>query len=223
MISDLSKILNENSDRLRAKSMSKYMRGKFEFLGIKRDLRKELSNSWIKTTKELSEKDLIKLIFALWSENHREYQYVGLDVISKNKRRISPKHIQHFEELILQKSWWDTVDWLGAHIIGKIFMEDQLIKKEYTLSWLNSPNIWLNRCCLIYQLFYREKTNIDDLSFNICALMNKNDFFIQKAIGWALRQYSKTNHQFVEDFVNGMPDISQLAKREALKYIKNTV
>jgi 3-methyladenine DNA glycosylase AlkD len=126
------------------------------------------------------------------------------------------------ENIILTKSWWDTVDWLAGHAVGT-YLNLYPEKKINVLSrWSDSENIWLIRSCIIFQLFYKEQTDTKLLEDMILGHTGTNEFFINKASGWALRQYSKTNPQWVIDFVNSHVDVlDKLTCTEALKWLKN--
>jgi 3-methyladenine DNA glycosylase AlkD len=119
-----------------------------------------------------------------------------------------------YEELITQKSWWDTVDALAAWQVGDYFKKypDQII--PYTNKWMDSGNMWLQRTCLIFQLKYKEETDFELLKSLIIPLSDSKEFFIQKAIGWALREYSKLFPQRVMDFASNQP-MAKLSYREA--------
>ena len=150
----------------------------------------------------------------------REFQYVVVDYLVKNKRHLIKEHINLLEYLITTKSWWDTVDAIASHLVGTVFQKyPELIDSHGTI-WLQSDDIWLNRTMIIFQLKYKDRTN-EKLLFDIIKqLKNKDEFFIQKAVSWALREYSKTNPDSVLAFIESQ-DLSNLAKREGMKRINN--
>jgi 3-methyladenine DNA glycosylase AlkD len=128
--------------------------------------------------------------------------------------------IELFEELIIQKSWWDTVDALAAWQVGYYFSKYPEKIQPYTNKWMSNGNIWLQRTCLIFQLKYKEKTDFELLKSFINPLSGSKEFFIQKAIGWALREYSKLFPQEVMEFAGNQP-MAKLSYREATRIAAN--
>jgi len=122
------------------------------------------------------------------------------------------------EQLIVQKSWWDTVDGLASWIIGTYFQLYPQTVVGVTEKWMNSGNMWLQRTSLIFQLKYKKNTDTQLLSNYILRLADRKEFFIRKAIGWVLREYSKTNKQWVKNFIQ-TNKLSALSYREASKYV----
>ena len=199
--------------------MKNYMKGHFEFLGIPSTERRIAVQSLLKQTKSMSCVELWSITRVLWNQEEREYQYVAMDIWSKNFKKLNPTHMMYIEEFILHKSWWDTVDWLASRMVGQLFKSNPKIIEETTDRWIESKNIWLNRTCLLYQLFYKQDTDIDRLKYYIEKVKGNKEFFIQKAIGWALRQQSKSDPQIVVKLVEEL-NLSGLAKREALRLIQ---
>ena len=211
--------LSANADLDRAQQMKAYMKHHFDFYGIAAVDRRAMTKPIIRKTIKLPLESKFLLAHELWQLPQREYQYVAMDILAHSEKKINRTHIGHTLTLIQTKSWWDTVDWLASHLIGNIFRIDNKAAETYLLDWLESDNIWLNRTCLIYQLFYKNDTDYEQLKAFILILKDKDEFFIQKAIGWALRQYSKTDALAVEDFLLEHTSLSGLARREVMKYI----
>ena len=211
-------LLKSAADPTLSKKMSDYMRGQFDYFGVTSPIRKTTLKDQYALSKKLSHDELIMVVHELWQQNERECQYAALDILIKNKKRILSSDIEDVIVWLCNKSWWDTIDGLASHVIGQLFEKDHGLRDKYTSLWLTSDNIWLNRTCLIYQLKYKEKANFELLIKYILALKHKNDFFIQKAIGWSLRQYSRTDADAVKTFV-GTTELSNLAKKEALRLI----
>ncbi len=209
------KQLLQHSDDNNAFLMSKYMKNNFPFYGIKKPKLREISRPILKELKSYPTEELYLLVQELWQENEREMQYLALDILRKIliKREIEIKII---EELIITKSWWDSVDEF-SNLTGEYFKNDYNL--ELLNNWVDSENIWLNRSALLFQLNYKKITNEELLQNFIHRLKHKKEFFIQKAIGWVLRQYSKTNPQWVIKLVEEEAIIG-LARREALRLIK---
>ena len=214
------KIINkfkENKNEENAQAMKKYMKDKFEFLGIKSPLRKELQREFLKGIDKKTPIDK-SLVQALWKEDAREYQYLVLDYLVKEKKKLQKEDITFLEELITTKSWWDSVDLIASHLVGEICKMYPELVYEYIFKWSIDENMWLRRTSILYQLKYKENLDIKILEKVIKANANDKEFFIRKAIGWALREYSKTNKEWVEKFINDN-ELSPLSIKEASKYI----
>lgn len=209
-----------NANPADAAPMKKYMREQFEFLGIKTPLRRKLIKAFYAEHGLPPLAELQALVRQLWEIPYREYQYTALEFLTRRRRHLTPDYLPLLERLITSKSWWDTVDGLAAHQVGGLFARFPEIRDTHIGRWRRQENIWLRRTTLLFQLRYKEKTD-EDLLF---ALIEENladkEFFIQKAIGWSLREYSKSNPTAVQQFV-AVTELSPLAQREALKWMKN--
>ncbi len=201
-----------------AKKMEQYMRDQFKFLGIKADERRKVTKKYKKKKNRPEYKELEDIIKKLWQLSEREYQYFAIELLEKYKKEFTEEIFSLFEYIIINKSWWDTVDRISKNLVGEYFKKFPEKKKEYIEKWINSNNIWLQRSTLLFQLAYKENTDKELLFKLIKKLKNKDEFFIQKAIGWALREYSKSNKEVVKKFINNN-DLSSLATREGSKYI----
>ncbi len=215
----------ESSFRLSASEdnsigMSKYMKGHFAFFGVKAEKRKEIQRAWHnKIPKGSSSEFRWDLLKELFNKEEREFQYVAIDWLNTwNKKEISESDSEGIKWLITNKSWWDSVDSIASNFVGKycqLFPEEG---SELIEEWRFSDNLWLQRSCLIFQLKYKEKVNFTLLKSLIVQFQMDKEFFIQKAIGWSLRQYSKSEPEAVRKFVEEI-QLKGLAKREAIKYI----
>lgn len=207
-----------HADPENAGPMSKYMKNKFEFLGIKSPSRKEISKVFLQKENLPAISELPTIIRELWDVPQREIQYFTLDLIQKYHKIMPEDWLSLIEDLIVSKSWWDTVDGLASWQVGDYFRKFPQHRDTTILRWLDSENIWLQRTCLIFQLRYKSDTDFELLKFCIARLAHSREFFIQKAIGWALRQLSKLYPSEVLDFVenNTLPKLSY---REATRLI----
>lgn len=151
---------------------------------------------------------------ALWKLPEREYQYIAVDFLVRKKDNLCTGHLDLIEYLIVTKSWWDTVDALASHAAGKIYYKYPECADNRGERWLTSGNMWLERTMLLFQLKYKDKTDEARLFLIIDRIKHIDEFFIQKAIGWALREYSNVR-RYIES-----QDLSKLAKREGLKHIQ---
>jgi 3-methyladenine DNA glycosylase AlkD len=212
---ELQEAMEFYRDPEKAEQMVRYMKGKFMYLGINQPIRKELSKPFIQAAKKLDMAYILQYGAELWKLPEREYQYVAMELLYAGRKKWDPAAEKFFLSLVTDKSWWDTVDFIAAKLIGGCWQHktDWSIMKK----WVASDNIWKNRTALLFQLFYKEKTDPDFLFWAINELKSKKEFFIQKAIGWSLRQYHRVAPGKVEAFVEAA-GISGLAKREALKH-----
>jgi 3-methyladenine DNA glycosylase AlkD len=157
---------------------------------------------------------------SLWKMDERECQFTAVDLLNRMKRNLGPDQLPLMEYLITTKSWWDTVDGVAGWLVGAILGKHPESIKPTTDSWMESGNIWLQRSCLLFQLNYKKDTDLDLLFGFIERLSDHKSFWIRKAIGWILREYSKTDPETVRHYVDAHPELSGLSKREALKVIE---
>lgn len=214
---NIKKQFELKADKENAIAMSKYMRNKFDFYGLKSPKRKEIYNDFIKSEKKSKVIDWAFLDMC-YEDNHREFQYLVYDCLLAMKQYISFDDIPKIKNYILNKSWWDTVDFL-CKVIGDVELRDLRVK-DIMIEWSKDDNIWIKRSAIEHQLNFKEKTDPELLEKIIVNCFDSNEFFINKAIGWALRQYSKIDpnwvKKFIQEYGNRMDDLSI---KEASKYI----
>ncbi|GMQ49116.1 DNA alkylation repair protein [Vibrio sp. 10N] len=206
-----------NSDN--AASMKAYMRDQYEFYGIQSWPRRKALHTLFSKQKMPNMNELAKVVDELWALPQREYQLVAVDLLIKQKKVLQESFLEDVERWITTKSWWDTVDMLATHIVASLFQRFPDQTACFILKWRQSDNIWLRRTAILYQLKFKQDTN-ESLLFEIISENQPNkEFFIQKAIGWSLREYSKTHSDAVIQFIDAQ-HIEGLAKREGLKWLK---
>jgi 3-methyladenine DNA glycosylase AlkD len=204
--------------------MKKYMKEQFEYFGIKSPVRREIMKSFLNSYGLPPEERLQEIVFGCWNLPEREYQYFIMEVLGKMARTADNSRIGLYEFMIVNKSWWDTVDYIAAHLVGTHFLLFPEMIPETTERWMGSGDKWLQRTCLLFQLKYKSKTDLELLNGFIRQLKGSKEFFINKAIGWILREYSKTNPAWVKGYVDeNHTDLAPLSKREALKWIQRRV
>ena len=218
-IKSLETTFQKNSNPENAFAMAKYMRNHFPFFGIKTDDRRRIFAAiWKENQEEVAENPRA-IALELFAKTQRELQYCAIEILIKQlKGNYKKEDIQLIEKLIITNSWWDSIDTIAKNILGQYLLEYPLETKKVITRFSNSENMWLNRSAILFQLGYKEKTNFDLLQFECEKHKNSNEFFIQKAIGWALREYSKTNPEAVKSFVANT-NLKALSKKEALKNI----
>jgi len=212
--------LSAATNKDKAIGMKAYMKDQYDYLGLTAPVRKELFKSLWSTHKDDIEAQWRELVLELWDMEHREYQYIAMDIIRKIEKKLVVDDLPIIEKLIVEKSWWDTADFLASHGVGTILKQDENLLSDTVERYINSDNMWLQRTALIFQLFYKEKTDAHLLAALIDKTIGSKEFFINKASGWALRQYSRVNPQFVAEYLDLQgQNLAPLTVREASKYL----
>ncbi|NLC38318.1 MAG: DNA alkylation repair protein [Clostridia bacterium] len=218
LIKEVMSLFEANRNREHAAPMAQYMQNKFSFLGIKTPERRSLLNEFYKKSGILKEPFREDYVLALWELDPREYQYAALDYLKRMLKKLGKSHLPLMEKLITTKSWWDTVDMLAQHPVGTIAAKYPEVIPEKIEGWAYGNNLWLRRTAILFQLKYKEKTDEELLYAIIKHNSRSQEFFIQKAVGWALREYSKTNPASVKEFI-AHHELPKLSVREGSKYI----
>ncbi|NLJ94671.1 MAG: DNA alkylation repair protein [Clostridiaceae bacterium] len=207
------------SDPETSAKMSAYMRDQFEFLGVPADKRRAASVKQFENAQDEGAVDW-EFVEACWEQVFREFQYAAIDYLVLMIPFYVEDDFEKIEALIIDKPWWDTVDGFHKIVAGIVQKFPQF--KENILEWSKDENIWLRRSAIIFQLSLKEKTDTELLSEIIKNNFGTEEFFINKAIGWALRQYGKTDPDWVNEFIKeNKQDLSTLSYREATKIIKD--
>lgn len=198
--------------------MQAYMKDNFPFLGIKSPLRKQLLKEHFAAHTLPEPRQLFDEVWNLYRLPEREYQYAAIALLDKMKKHLTPNDFPALLQLIETKSWWDSVDAIAPKSVGHIVKMDREYGEKVMQKWALSDNMWTNRSAILHQLKFKQETNTDLLVEMINQHSRSNEFFIQKAIGWVLREYAKTNSDWVKSFVEEHP-LKPLSKREALKHL----
>ena len=216
---DLDIALRAAADPARAVVMAAYMRDRFPFLGIPAPEQRRLSAPMVRAVPAPSEADVVAFTSRCWAAEEREYQYVGCDYAVRHVRRCSPAFLDHARVLITTKSWWDTVDVLAGRVVGPLVMASPALAAAMD-QWIDADDMWLARTALLHQVHYRAATDADRLFCYCERRAADREFFVRKAIGWALREYSKTDAIAVRRFVASHAQVlSPLSVREATKWL----
>jgi 3-methyladenine DNA glycosylase AlkD len=214
----LREVFGAAADPARAGAMAAYMRDQFPFLGLPRPALDSLGRRVLAGLPAPDQDDLREVALGCWALPEREYQYFACGWLRRHVRRCSAEFLPTLRRLIVDRPWWDTVDTLAAHVLGPLVATNPRLVSTMD-EWVAGGHMWLTRAALLHQLGYKERTDAERL-FRYCALQaGHGDFFIRKAIGWALREYAKTDAAAVSSFVERHRDtLSGLSVREALKH-----
>jgi 3-methyladenine DNA glycosylase AlkD len=215
----LKTLFEQNADPILAVPMKKYMRDQFEYLGIKSPRFKELMKEFIAPHGLPPIKDLDAILRDLWSLPEREFQYAATSFLGRSEKKLPANFIRTFEYLLVTKSWWDTVDTISGGPLGVHFRKYPEVREKYLRKWRTSDNFWLRRATMLFQLNYKKETDFDLLCEIIRENLGSKEFFINKAIGWSLRQYARTDPKAVKEFVESTA-LHPLSRREAMKHLE---
>lgn len=207
----------EAADPEKAEGMKAYMKHQFEFLGIQKAQRVKLSREFMKRMKAEPTIDW-GFVDICWALPEREFQYLAMEYLVMKKVLLTAEDLPSIKTLIVTKSWWDTVDLLASQLLGQICQAAPELKQEAMIPWSQDENLWIRRSAILFQLKYKEELDPALLSQIIGYNQECREFFIAKAIGWILREYSKTNPDWVRTFIQGTA-LQPLSVREGSKYM----
>ena len=203
----------------RAELMSAYLRNRFPFLGIGAKDRRAVTRPTLVAARTASTDELIAFAAACWEEPEREFAYVACDVLRTQAPRLEPRHLDAVRSLLTARSWWDTIDPLATRTVGTMVRTNPELVGTMD-RWVHSDDFWLARTAILHQLLFGEATDAQRLLSYCEARAGDDEFFIRKAIGWALRQYARVDPAAVRTFVVAHDgELSGLTKREALKHL----
>jgi 3-methyladenine DNA glycosylase AlkD len=209
--------LEARRDPERARYMEAYLRGQFSFYGVPAPGQRDALRAALTGLGPFDEASLREISRAAWERDEREWQHIACAVLRRGVPGCGAGFLSTLEHLIATKSWWDTVDTLAAHSVGALVSAHRRLGAEMD-RWIESSDFWLARSAILHQLGYKARTDADRLFAYCTQRAPDKEFFIRKAIGWALREYSKTDPDGVASFVAAHQDeLSGLSKREALK------
>ncbi|UQA91028.1 DNA alkylation repair protein [Streptomyces halobius] len=205
-------------DPVRAEGAAAYLKGVCPFLGIPATERRTLDRALLKGTPKPDETDCTAIALRCWDLREREYHYFAVDYLRRHVKRCSSGFLPVARRLITTTSWWDTVDALAAHVVGGLVSADARLTTDMD-RWIEDDDRWVARTALLHQLRFKERTDTDRLFAYCLRRAGHQDFFIRKAIGWALRAYAKTAPEAVRGFVEEHREgLSPLSVREAMKH-----
>ena len=215
----LVSLFNTHANPDKAGQMKAYMKGQFDYLGLPSPMRHMLAKNFFLAYGYPEPGQLEAVIKECYIMPFREYKYFALELLEKMRRKAGHDAIHLYEALLAIDPWWDTIDAIAPSLMGFHFQQYPEERKAYVDKWIASGNIWLQRSAILFQLKYKKETDTGMLTDIILRLKDSKEFFIRKAIGWVLREYSKTDAGFVVRFVQEH-ELSGLSRREAMKWLE---
>lgn len=215
-IEGLKKNFEKRANEDNAIQMAKYLRNQFVFYGLKSHARRDAYHQILKDEKKQIDWDLLD---QAWNDKHREMQYFVCDYLLAMEKYVSYDDLFKIEHYVRTKQWWDTIDSL-MKLYGYVGLKDQRVD-QLMLDWSKDPDKWVRRVAIEHQLLRKDRINTALLSQILENNLESDEFFINKAIGWALRDYSKTNPEWLSDFIDGNYNhLAKLSITEGSKYLK---
>jgi 3-methyladenine DNA glycosylase AlkD/ADP-ribose pyrophosphatase YjhB (NUDIX family) len=219
MVDYLTGELRKAGDPEKAIQMQAYMKTTQRFYGVQAGPRRKIFRKAAKKFAVRSRSEYSQIIFELWNGSHREDMYQALEVAEHYKEFRDKRSWSIYEKLVKSAPHWDTLDWIAGKLISPLVASNRELEK-HLVKWARSKNFWVRRASLLAHLHHRGETNSELLAETILSLSHEKEFFIRKAIGWILRDYSYADPAWVRGFVEENQDrLSGLSKREALKHI----
>lgn len=221
LLSELRTAFSKYADPQRARGQQAYMKSTMPYWGVMVPEVRKICNQIFKNHVPQSNQEYRETVVHLFeSAQRREEWYAGMNYAKKFKKFITEENLDLYLEIIRLTQWWDIVDDFAVHLVGETLKESDNIA-AYLRQWITDENMWVRRTALLAQLKYKEKTDAALLAELILAVVHEKEFFIRKAIGWVLREYSYTDPEWVKNFIKKHEDkLSGLSIREGLKAIK---
>jgi len=227
MVSDSGDVLEMASRRLaalgdpvRARQMAAYMRTDMPFYGVQASTRREVLAELLHAFPVTSPDRYEATVRVLWRGTHREEKYLAIDVAIRVREFIGFERLGTYQRMIVEGAWWDLVDPIATKLVGTVLLDHPKRAEPVIAEWGRDVNLWLRRTALICRIRHKKATDAERL-FELCAARAGDDeFFIRKAIGWALREYAKTDPKAVTRFLRAHRDeLAPLSFREAAKHL----
>lgn len=213
--------LNKRKDPQRAEKMAAYMKTDMFFYGVGSDARKEVFKAIKKNFKFNTFTEHQKAVLVLWEQDSREEKYLAVSLAQAHRDYIRFSALKNYRKMIIEGAWWDFVDELAIHLVGALLAKEP--DKMYPVmdKWIEDKNMWIRRSAILSQNRFKDKTDETRLYSYCLKCAAENDFFIRKAIGWSLREYSKTAPTSVKKFLQENEHLfSGLSLREGARILK---
>ena len=223
LVDFVQKKFNEKKDLDRAVLMAAYMKSQSPFYGVQKKGREEIFREVKKLFIPQDQTEYEEGVASLWGLSHREEKYMAISFARRYEKFITISALPLYERMIREGAWWDYVDDISANLVGFVYKKERIQVKPLMDKWIVDEHLWIRRSAILCQLRHKEKTNSEQL-FDYCLQASQEkDFFIRKAIGWALREYSKSAPEKVLSFIEEYrTQLSKLSVREGLKHLKRS-
>ncbi len=219
LVDEAGSLLAAEADPERAEGMAAYLKTDMAFYGVTSPIRRQIMNQLGQFAPETNA-EYRSQVMGLWERPHREEKYLAIDWAKRHRPFITFENVDLYERMVAEGAWWDLVDDMAANLVGTVVRTDLDRMRGVLERWLTGDDLWLRRAVIICQLKSKDETDAA-LLFDACErTAHETDFFIRKAIGWALRQHSRVDPDAVREFVERhLDELSGLSVREATKYL----
>ena len=218
IVQKVASLLRKRADAEKAVEMAEYMKTDMAFYGVQAKPRDEIVREVKRDIALDSREAYEELVGALWEQPHREEKYIAIRLARRFSKFITFESLPLYERLIREGGWWDFVDEIAGHLIGRVLATSPEATWPVLDTWLEDDDMWIRRTALLAQKRQKEQTDEAKLFRYCLACADEDEFFIRKAIGWALREYSYVAPDAVREFVRQNRDrFSGLSIREATK------
>lgn len=208
------------ADPVKAEEMAAYMRTEMPFYGVQKPDRLPLIREMKKRFQPASLDDYQRNVLALWQLDHREEKYLAINYADSFKQFMIPQAVPLFERLVREGQWWDFVDPIASWLVGRTLLSHEECLRPVIETYVEDEDFWIRRTALLAHLGHKEMTNSEALFRYCTTLAGEKEFFIRKAIGWALREYSKSEPEKVSRYLKKNADkLSPLSYKEGAKHL----
>lgn len=218
LVAFVQRELGALADPEKAPAMAAYMKTDMPFYGVQAGPRRALGKRLRSEFPPQDNDSYRAQVEALWALDHREEKYLAIGVAVAHRRFIVFENLDLYERLIRQGAWWDFVDEIAARLVGEVLARDRERTKPVLEAWIDDPDMWIRRSAILSQLGRKAATDTEMLFEFSARRAHEKEFFIRKAIGWALRDYARTDPGAVRRFLEEH-EVSGLTRREAAKHL----
>lgn len=221
IIKYITNTLNDNKNSKDAIQMQRYLKTTMPFYGVKSPILNTIVNDVNNLHLISNQEEYNSVIMDIWNLSHREEKYISIKLARKWKKYITLEALTVYEKMIREGQWWDFIDPISQGLIGILLMNNRFKMNKILDKWIKDENLWIRRSAILAHLKHKENTDYKKLFEYCLKCAHEKEFFIQKAIGWVLREFSKTEPEIVYAFIQDNDRVlSNLSKREGMKYIK---
>jgi 3-methyladenine DNA glycosylase AlkD len=220
VVAEVARRLRDAGDADDAEKMAAYMKTDMPFYGVKAKPRDKIMRDAVADLDVDTRDEYIELVTAFWNQPHREEKYIAVRLARRYRRFIDTESLPLYEQMIREGAWWDFVDEIAAHLVGRVLEESPDVVWPTLDTWIADKDLWIRRAAMLAQLRLGEKTDESKLFDYALRLADEDEFFIRKAIGWALREYARKAPAHVTAFLEAHREaLSALTLREASKHL----